>query len=617
MAKALRAGLRNGGLRRGGLRPGLGNGSLFAIAPLDLFFARNRTLDERVTFTRASSGTYVGSDGLIKTATTNLLLRSEEFDNAYWTKNNSCTVSLNTDPAPNGTLTADQFNGAALVSTGVYVFPATSAGLTYTFSVYVKNVSNATTLRVGVESNPVNAFVTFNATTGVITSSAANVTSSSVSNVGNNWYRVSLTYTATGATAGIVIYSMSGSAATWLAWGAQLEQSSTVGEYIPTTSTINSAPRFDHNPATGESLGLLVEEQRTNSITNNTMVGAVAGTPGTMPTAWTFGTNTGGAISRQVVGTGTEDGIPYIDLRVFGTTPSSGVPEALISFSSGGSIAAANGQTWTVSTYLKAVGGSLTGIAGGELFVIYNQADGATLASASSSAFSYSLTPVPLVSTRRSHTLTASSALTAFVFGRIDINFALNTAVDFTLRIGLPQLEQGAFATSVIPTTTATVTRSADVASITGTNFSSWYRQDEGTVFADALRSAVDSRFPATFTFSDNTRNNEIYVVFGQGSAADGQMSVTTAGVSQAYLTRPGTASPARNIVVGTYSTNNINLVTNGSAAASDISATIPVVDRAYLGLRGDGATSINGTIRRLTYWPQRLSNSTLQTLTQ
>jgi hypothetical protein len=52
-------------------------------------------------------------------------------------------------------------------------------------------------------------------------------------------------------------------------WGAQLEQSTTVGEYIPTTSTINSAPRFDHDPTTGESLGLLVEESRTNLITSS------------------------------------------------------------------------------------------------------------------------------------------------------------------------------------------------------------------------------------------------------------------------------------------------------------------------------------------------------------
>lgn len=52
-------------------------------------------------------------------------------------------------------------------------------------------------------------------------------------------------------------------------WGAQLEQSSTIGEYIRTTSTINSAPRFHHDPTTGESLGLLVEEQRTNLLLNS------------------------------------------------------------------------------------------------------------------------------------------------------------------------------------------------------------------------------------------------------------------------------------------------------------------------------------------------------------
>ena len=47
------------------------------------------------------------------------------------------------------------------------------------------------------------------------------------------------------------------------------------------------------------------------------------------------------------------------------------------------------------------------------------------------------------------------------------------------------QLEAGSFPTSYIPTTSSTVTRAADVASITGTNFSSWYNQSEGTVFVD------------------------------------------------------------------------------------------------------------------------------------
>jgi hypothetical protein len=62
----------------------VGNG-LFNSASLDLPFAKTKSLVDATTganlvdFTRASSGTYVDSEGVIRTATTNLLLRSEEF----------------------------------------------------------------------------------------------------------------------------------------------------------------------------------------------------------------------------------------------------------------------------------------------------------------------------------------------------------------------------------------------------------------------------------------------------------------------------------------------------------------------------------------------------------
>ena len=60
------------------------------------------------------------------------------------------------------------------------------------------------------------------------------------------------------------------------------------GTYVGSDGLLQSATtneaRFDHNPTTGESLGLLVEEARTNLVRNNTMVGAVAGSPGTPPT---------------------------------------------------------------------------------------------------------------------------------------------------------------------------------------------------------------------------------------------------------------------------------------------------------------------------------------------
>jgi len=375
-----------------------------------------------------------------------------------------------------------------------------------------------------------------------------------------------------------------------------------VGEYIPTTSTINSAPRFDHNPTTGESLGLLVEEARTNLLLQSNG----------FDTTWT-NTNSSETAAAGIAPDGTTTAWELKDtLDVISTVHNL---TQILSWTSG--------VTYTISCWMKAgtlnEGGiSFPGAAFTTVLTCRFDLTTGALINASAGVTASSVV-FPNGWIRIVATATATITAAAGGIGIRITNGAgsyIGTG-DGTILIWGAQLEVGAFPTSYIPTTAATVTRSADVCSISGSNFSAWYRQDEGTMFADAARSAVDSRFPATFTFSDNTRNNETYVVFGQGSAADGQMSVTTAGVLQAYLSRTGVASPARNIVAGTYLTNNINLVTNGSAATSDTSATIPTVDRAYIGLRGDGNGCMNGTIRRLTYWPTRLADSTLQAVTQ
>jgi hypothetical protein len=224
MVQALRTSLRYGGLRQGGLQPGLGGDSIFATSSLDLNFAKHKNLGtivdattgaNLVDFTRASSGTYVDSEGVIRTATTNLLLRSEEFDNASWGATNA-SIAANTATAPNGTVTADTL-----------IEDSTTGG-----HVVVQSISGA----------PDNTSFTSSCYCKALTRSWVAVTV-----VGKNG-----SINRGDGTSGIYL------------WGAQLEQSTTVGEYIPTTSTINSAPRFDHDPTTGESLGLLVEEQRTN-----------------------------------------------------------------------------------------------------------------------------------------------------------------------------------------------------------------------------------------------------------------------------------------------------------------------------------------------------------------
>ena len=181
---------------------------LFSSAPLDLRFALLKTLDSRVTFTRASTGTYVGSDGLIKTATTNearfdhnpttgeslgllveeartnLLLRSEEFDNAVWNAPASsiATVTPNAQTAPNGILTADTFT---TVSGTPALFQAVTclASTAYTWSFYVKlGTMAAADFRFAVRDDSNGAFIAIDI--------VPNVTP-----VTTEWRRVTYTFT--------------------------------------------------------------------------------------------------------------------------------------------------------------------------------------------------------------------------------------------------------------------------------------------------------------------------------------------------------------------------------------------------------------------------------------
>ena len=255
---------------------------VFRQSSLDLRFADNKSLVDAqtganlVTFTRASTGTYVGSDGVLRSAVTNLLLRSEEFNDATWTKVNT-TVTANSIAAPNGTVTADTItdsnDGAATVHSTSTANQSLTSGLTYTISAYAKAGTQPGIAFIFPSSTfTSNLNARFNISTGTIASLDSGLTGS-ITAVGDGWYRCTATATATAtasgsfqiriATASTSFYQGNGTGTISL-WGAQLEQASTVGEYIPTTSTINSAPRFDHNPTTGESLGLLVEEARTN-----------------------------------------------------------------------------------------------------------------------------------------------------------------------------------------------------------------------------------------------------------------------------------------------------------------------------------------------------------------
>jgi hypothetical protein len=370
------------------------------------------------------------------------------------------------------------------------------------------------------------------------------------------------------------------------------------------TSAAINAPRFDYNPSTLAAQGLLIEEARTNSIRNNTMVGAVAGTPGTLPTNWSVSTVLTG-LTREVVGTGTESGITYIDIRLSGTPSAAGTYLFLTETSTAAT--AASGQTWTNSGYFKLQAGSTTGISAFRLYFQENNSGGGYLTEQNITVTTP--TSAALSTQRVSASRTLNQATTAFVMP--GFNFTLTgAAIDITLRIGLPQLEQGAFATSVIPTTTAALTRAADVASVN--TLSPWYNAAEGTLYSEATFTNTVS-FNTVAALGDGTTSNSMRTI-QWNDGTDRIFSIATGGVSQASYLGTGQIGTAK--FAGAYKLNDVNASKNGSIGITDTAATIPTVNALWLGATGSSLFLLNGYLRRVAYYPRRLSNAELQAIT-
>lgn len=388
--------------------------------------------------------------------------------------------------------------------------------------------------------------------------------------------------------------------------------------YFDSTGTLQSAaidvPRLDYNPATLAARGLLIEEQRTNSIRNNTMVGAVAGTPGTLPTNWPS-TAGAGTLVQEIVGTGTDAGITYIDYRLSGTTSTTAFS---LFFEAQNQIVATSGQTWSTSFYVKLQAGSTTNITVIRCSTRGNQ--GVTIKESSNTNFT-----LTAVFQRVVNTFTLADALTDRVNGFLGITFASGVAIDITLRIGLPQLEQGAFATSVIPTTTTALTRSADVASVN--TLSPWYNASEGTLFADWTSFIPNGTSPgSTYAagFTDNIASSGAAQLTIQNRAVSNQIRVwqsTTGGGLDDSITPTSTTFQGK--AAATYGGgSNVNASANGGAV---VTMANPIQTTAFnallLGLfttaaTGTGSNYLNGYLRRVTYYPRKLSSAELQAIT-
>jgi prepilin-type N-terminal cleavage/methylation domain-containing protein len=392
------------------------------------------------------------------------------------------------------------------------------------------------------------------------------------------------------------------------------------------TAEVNE-PRFDHNPVTGESLGLLVEESRINRIRNNTMQGAVVGAPGMSPTNWNLGESMGG-INREIVGVGVEDGISYVDIRWYGTVTTN--PILYFSFnpeSQFGNFPGTNTVRYAFSSYIKVVGGTVP--ATSDIMMVYHNMNASF-----QNLQEYRTLKIPLSTTmgkkliENRYSLINTNFLstdTAYVRPYYQWNFYFNEVIDITLRIGMPQVELGSFSTSVIPTSGSTATRNADNASITGSNFSNWYNSNEGTILVQYRRYGgfkVDG-FNRVFEISDGTNQNRFALLaFGTNSSMyelwgisnTNYMNFNTINTSFGNLYKYSASFKQDDFIrYGQDNTTVLDVNTDNTLPTSSFSAN--QLNIGYEASSGEG--QLGGHISQLTYYPQRLPNTTLQRLTQ
>jgi hypothetical protein len=580
---------------------------------LNLDFANTRQLDPRITFVRNSTAAYYDGQTTAM-AEQNLFLNSQLFTGGGWSVSGVTLGSAVT--APDGATTAYPMIGSGVSAAHgvVYSISSITGAFAKTLSIYVQAVSqNYVQLRYGGDAT---CYINFDLSTGLPGSNGTGTTGT-ITSVGSGWYRLSMTNSSASA-ANITVQLVTSSTAafnevntlstTVNIWGAQLEQRSSATAYTPTTTAaitnyipvLMTAPagvaRFDCDPITGKSLGLLIEESRTNLLTYSSdfsnavwvLEGGALKTPNTIIAP--DGSLTGCKL--------------YSDATTAIHTLRQQVTTTAISYAY--YIYAKAGEKRRIVLRDNTVGreGVFDLISG---VVISSTGGSGSISSVGNGWYRCSIVGTLAAANTRLQIVVAGDTATSYATSAF-----LGDGYS-GIYIWGAQLEAGSFATSLIPTVASTVTRAADQASMTGTNFSSWYNQAQGTVYVDYDTFGLATGY--IFTISEGSGAvNYISLLKGISGLTNRFVTVSTS-VNQGNIDIGSISLNTNYKIIGSYITNNNNFCVNGGTVANDSTVTLPPnINNAYFGTYF--TQSMNGHIRKLSYYPVALSSSSLVALT-
>ena len=551
---------------------GYKEGKLYSVIPSDG--------SGDLSVTRATTATRVNSAGLVELVPYNLVQYSEDFSNGAWF--NSEVSLLSGQSSPNGTNTA--FKITATSASNAYIgqasIPVTS-GNTYTASVYLKgDTSGSVSLRVDSGSTAPNNPVSYT----------------------TEWQRFTYTFTAGSTTATAVI----GGYSTWTGteaiyvYGFQLVEGSTAKDYQKTETRLN-IPRLDYSNGTCPSL--LVEPQRTNNVfwSNN------------FSTAKAYNYQNASRSSTTITA---PDGLPTTGIT--SDTSSSIFHRFFKSVD-------ASSNTFTSSIYAKqgtsrylGLGVNHNGSASTNNIVVFDLQNGVIASNPYSIAATIELLSNGWYRLTHTYTYTGATAVDICVHNAGVSTYTTSGFQVFdsptaptTLYIFGLQFEQGSYATSYIPTTSASVTRNADVISKTG--ISSLIGQTEGTMLCD-IYNTTNSNFGIVLSQTLGDYTNSIYF-FNVGLSNQFVAEVFTGGAIQMAYAKGSSLSIGRNKIAITYKNNDFAVALNGVVVWADTLGSVPTTNNLDFADAGIG-TNYAYEVNAVALWKTRLTNTQLAQLT-